>query len=93
MYKKDEKFNNFIVNNNIEPLEIILKETKTIINMDNMFHFYFCDIISIDFKNWDTSKVISMKSMFRYCRNIKNIKGISSLNTSNVKNMMGMFAK
>ena len=78
---KDEKFNNFIVNNNIEILEIILKETKTITNMDNMFQFYSCDTISIDFKNWDTSNITSMKNMFSYCRNFKNIKGISAFNT------------
>ena len=88
---KDENINNFLLKNSSDELEIILKETKTITNMDNMFHFYFCDIISIDFKNWDTSKVISMKGMFRYCRNIKIIKGISTLNTSNVRDMSYMF--
>ena len=61
--------------------------------MDNMFNHYYCDIISIDFENWDTSNVTSMKNMFTNCRFCDNIKGISSLNTSNVKNMMGMFEK
>ena len=90
---KDEKLINFIVNNNIEILEIILKETKTITNMDNMFYFGYYDLISFDLESWDTSNVTSMKNMFTNCRFCDNIKGISSLNTSNVKNMMGIFAK
>ena len=38
---KDENINNFLLKNSSDNLEIILKETKTITNMDNMFHFFF----------------------------------------------------
>jgi len=88
---KDEKFNNFIINNNIEILEIILKETKTITILDNMFYIGIGEIMLIDFENWDTSNVTSMKGMFSYCRLCDNIKGISTLNTSNVNDMSYMF--
>ena len=57
---QDDKLRNFISKNNIEILEIILKETKTITNMDYMFYFNYCEVISIDFENWDTSNVTSM---------------------------------
>ena len=77
---KGEKLINFIVNNNIEILEIILKETMTITHMDNMFRF-FCEIILIDFINWDTSNITSMKGMFSYCSFSGIIKGISNWNT------------
>ena len=85
---KDENLNNFLLKYNHEKLEIILKETKTITNMDNMFKFSQCEIKSIDFKNWDTTNVTSMKNMFFTCG---NIKGISTWNTSNVRDMSHMF--
>ena len=70
--------------------EIILRETKTIKNMDYMFIHSYCNIISIDFERWDVSNVTSMKNMFRRCN---NIKGISNWNTSNVTNMSYMFSE
>ena len=76
----------FKKNNN--KAEIILRETKTIRNMDNMFFFNLCNLISINFEKWDVSNVTSMKNMFWRCY---NIKGISNWNTSNVTNMSYMF--
>ena len=71
-------------------LEITLKETKIIRNMDDMFYFGYYEIISIDFEKWDVSNVTSMKNMFERCN---NIKGISNWNTSNVTNMSYMFSE
>ena len=80
----DEVFKKY--NNKVE---IILRETKTIRNMDDMFlHHCYCSFISIDFEKWDVSNITSMKSMFWKCN---NIKGISNWNTSNVTNMSYMF--
>lgn len=43
-------------------------------------------LINIDgLKNWDTSKVISMKHMFYGCESLLNIDALSNWDTSNVK--------
>ena len=73
-------------------VEIILRETKTIRNMDNMFFNNGFRFISINFEKWDVSNVTSMKKMFFGC-SCNNIKGISNWNTSNVTNMSYMFFK
>ena len=75
-------------------LEIVLKETKIITNMNNMFQCGYIKQLSIDFEKWDTSNVTSMKEMlsnFGICDYV-NIKGISNLDTSNVTDMSYMFA-
>ena len=43
-------------------LEMTLKETKIIRNMDDMFYICcYCEIISIDFEKWDVSNVTKIK--------------------------------
>ena len=68
--------------------EIILKERKTVRDMSNMFRPCYWEIFSIDFRNWDTSNVTSMKKMFYQCN---DIKGIYYWNTSKVRDMSYMF--
>ena len=85
-YKKEKKY--FL--NIGEKNEIILKEITTVTNMSNMFSHKYCDIIAINFKNWDISNVTNMEKMFLECN---NIKGISNWNTSKVNNMSYMFSK
>ena len=79
-----------IIKKNDGIVEIILRETKTIRNMDNMLYHRNCGFISIDFEKWDVSNVTSMKNMFFGCY---NIKGISNWNTSNIRNMSYMFSE
>jgi len=70
-------------------LEIILKGTKIITNMDYMFELRTLgEFISINFENWDVSNVTSMKNLLFKCN---NIKGISNFYTSKVTNMSHMF--
>ena len=85
---KDYKFLNQVINKYNGIIEIVLKETKIITNMDYMF-WPKCDFISLNFEKWDVSNVTSMKCMFNNCG---NIKGISNWNTSNVTNMSYMFS-
>ena len=42
-------------------------------------------------KNWDTSNVKDMSSMFQSCDGLKDLDFLSKWNTSNVTNMSGMF--
>ena len=48
--------------------------------MDYMFNFFNCEVILIDFENWDTSNVTSMKYMFKNCSFSEITKGISTWN-------------
>ena len=84
--KKDDKYFLKIGEDN----EIILKEIKTIKNMSNMFCPLDCEIISIDFENWNTSSVTNMKKCFFHCN---NIRGISNWNTSKVIDMSYTFSE
>jgi surface protein len=71
------------------PFEIIIKETQTITNMDNMINGIYCYKMSIDFQKWNISNVTSMENLFNKC---EVIKGISEWDVSNVKDMSGMFS-
>ena len=60
---------------------------------DCSFMFVGCsNIININFKNFNTKNVTSMKYMFTGCINIENLD-LSSLNTKNVRDMEGMFGQ
>ena len=61
-------------------------DTKNITNMDYMFHY--CSAISLDFSNFNTSKVTSMNGMFAGIRTI-NFK---NFDTPRVTNMDEMFS-
>ena len=92
--KNEKNYLNEKIKKNNGIFEIIIKETKTIRNMDYMLDVSEnSEFISIDFEKWDITNVTSMKYMFMhpysFCFN--NIKGISNWNTSNVTNMSNMF--
>ncbi len=68
---------------------------KYVYNADNALvtHglFYYCSKLeSIDFTNFDTSKVTNMYSMFHQCENLKELD-LRNFNTSQVINMERMF--
>ena len=49
------------------------------------------NIISLDFSNFDSSQVTSMKCMLSDCNQLKEIRGMFKLKTKNVTNMKAMF--
>ena len=51
----------------------------------------FKNVISINLKNFNTSKVTSMTDMFSYCSSLTSLD-LSSFNTSKVTNMSSMFS-
>ena len=48
-------------------------------------------LLSLDFSNFDSSKVISMRLMFSKCYKLKEIKGLNKLITNKVVDMRGLF--
>ena len=72
-------------------IEVQLKETKTITNMNHIFFDCF-DLISLpDFSEWDTSNVTSMQSLFNGCNSLTNLSDISKWNIENVKTIKNIF--
>ena len=59
-------------------------------NCSTMFYYYQF-ISSIDFSNFDTSKVTNMSNMFYNCKSLTSITGIENFNTSKIKHMQLMF--
>ena len=54
--------------------------------------FYFCTALkSIDARDWDTSKCLTMFYMFYHCDSLETIDGISSLDVSAVNSMSAAF--
>ena len=51
---------------------------------------YFTNLLSINFNNFNTSKVTNMQYMFNKCSSLTNLD-LSSFNTSNVTDMTEMF--
>ncbi len=49
------------------------------------------NLTSVDFRNFDTSKVKNMADMFYLCKNLESLD-LSSFNTGNVAEMSGMFS-
>ena len=68
--------------------KIIFEDTIT--NMQKFFEN--CSYIkSLDFSDFDTSKVTNMEKVFNECHKLKEIKGLDKFVTDNVTNMAGMF--
>lgn len=59
-------------------------------NCSTMFYYYQF-ISSIDFSNFDTSKVTDMSYMFYNCKSLTSITGLENFNTSKVNDMGYMF--
>ena len=56
--KESKDYIEEIIKNNDGIVEIILRETKTIRNMDDMLLHNYCGFISINFEKWDVSNII-----------------------------------
>ena len=68
--------------------KIIFEDTVT--NMQKLFE-NCTNIKSLDFSDFDTSKVTSMEKVFNECHKLKEIKGLDKFVTDNVTSMIGMF--
>ena len=77
--------------NEMNEIEVKLKEIKKITNMSYMF-FKCEDLISFpEISNWDTNYVTDMSYMFCYLP-LTSLPNISNWNTSKVTNMRHMFS-
>ena len=83
-------FSHFKINTSENILTIILKEKRTITDMNCMFHQCF-SLKSVDLTKWDTKNVKNMSRMFSECRELNNISGIEKLITNDVVDMSSMF--
>lgn len=69
----------------------ILSEAPIYANSSSDYMFYYFENVkSIEFNNFDTSKVTNTKNMFHTCKSITELD-LSSFNTSNVTDMHSMF--
>ena len=68
--------------------EIVFKDIITDLNE---FFSQCSNLISLDFSNFDTSKVTNMSSMFNECNSLKEIQGLDKFITNNVTDMSKMF--
>ena len=71
------------------PNEIILSWDNTIDTAYNLFNNCL-DIVSIDFSNFDSSKITTMNSMFSGCTSLVSVN-FENFNTTSSKNMISMF--
>ena len=84
-------FYNFSKLQNIENIEYL--NTSKVTNMSYMFSVQYNgrnNLNSLDWSNFDTSKVTSMAHMFE-CRSMLTNINVSNFNTSKVTNMSAMF--
>ena len=81
--------NNNYFNFNENENTLVLKWNTLLTSLKEMFKT-INDIISIDFSNFDTSKVTELNSMFDNCQ-VKSIN-FNNFNTSIVTDMSGMFS-
>ena len=77
---------------NTKYIAYIQSDDKISLNEDSSYLFYnFTNLEEIEnIKFLDTSKVINMASMFRYCQKLSSLD-LSSFDTSKVTNMRNMF--
>jgi surface protein len=84
----NESITNISINNTImlEPSLYLIKLVwdKQLSNCDSLFSG-LSNIIQIDLENFNTSKVISMRKMFKKCRDLKNIIFGNKFDTSSCK--------
>ena len=58
-------------------------------SITNLSHFFAkCYYLSIDLKDFDSSKITKMDYLFGGCEQLKKIEGLNNLDTSNVVNAM-----
>jgi len=81
-----------IVTNINKPLEIKLRQIKTVIDISYMFSG--CTTLeSVENINWNTDNITNMAAMFGECRSLSLISDITKWNTSNVTTMNNMFSQ
>ena len=89
-YKKERKIDyKYFKKNRDYNFQIIFNN-----NITDLDHFFWAcpQIISLDFSDFDTSEITSMKSMFVRCKKLKEIKGINKFITNKVTDMSSMFS-
>ena len=89
-YKKERKIDyKYFKKNRDYNFQIIFNN-----NITDLDHFFWAcpQIISLDFSDFDTSEITSMKSMFFRCKKLKEIKGINKFITNKVTDMSSMFS-
>ena len=70
----------------------ILSGRKIYANPDCWHTFYeLKELTSVDFSNFDTGMVTTMRGMFRGCTKLTEVKNITSWNTKNVEDMEFLF--
>lgn len=70
----------------------ILSDRKIYANPDCWHTFYeLTELTSVDFSNFDTGMVTTMRGMFRGCTKLTEVKNISSWDTKNVEDMEFLF--
>lgn len=75
-----------------ETTTYILSDRKIYANPDSYHMFYKREeLTSVDFSNFDTGMVMTMRGMFRECKKLTEIKNITSWNTGNVETMEFLF--
>ena len=70
----------------------ILSDRKIYANPDCWHTFYeLTELTSVDFSNFDTGMVTTMRGMFRGCNKLTEVKNITSWDTKNVEDMEFLF--
>ena len=90
MIKEDKKW---IIDYNFQKEEIYQFEIvfNNIINNMEGFFDKCSNIISLDFSNFNSSNVTTMRNIFSGCIRLKEIKRLNKLITSRVEDMSAMF--
>lgn len=70
----------------------ILSDRKIYAHPD-CFHMFYerKELMSVDFSNFDTGMVTTMRGMFRGCTKLTEVKNVTSWNTGNVETMEFLF--
>ena len=74
----------------IEGNQIIFKWYERFSNLDNIF-YNLSNLVEIDFSNFNSTGITSMRNLFYFCTNLKKINFGSNFDTSLVTNMENMF--
>ena len=74
----------------IEENQITFKWYERFSNLDNIF-YNISNLVEVDFSNFNSTGIVSMKNLFYFCSNLKKINFGSHFDTSLVTNMESMF--
>ena len=85
--KQDNAFTNYLLPDSI--VNITIRWNSTFTSCTHLF-YNFDHLLSVDFTNFDSSRISDMTSMFHGCRNLKSIN-FKNFNTSLVEKMDDVF--